>query len=152
MKSEPAVYGVGHLAAEPGRRGVWTGVRNFQARNFLRDDMRAGDRAFFYHSSCKRPGIAGIVEVSRAAFPDPTQFDSRSEYFDPGASLERPRWFAVEVRLIRETRLLGLDELRAHPRLAGMRVLARGNRLSITPVSAAEWRYICEDLLEIEAS
>ncbi|OIP10050.1 MAG: EVE domain-containing protein [Rhodocyclales bacterium CG17_big_fil_post_rev_8_21_14_2_50_68_7] len=150
LKSEPAVFGIDRLAAEPGARSAWTGVRNYQARNFMRDDMRIGDRAFFYHSSCARPGIAGIVEVTREAFPDPTQFDPSSEYFDPGASVERPRWLCVEVRLVRKTRPIGLEELRTHPELAGMGVLRRGNRLSIQPVDAAEWRFLCERLAAAE--
>jgi len=116
----------------------------------MRDDMRIGDRAFFYHSSCARPGIAGIVEVTREAFPDPTQFDPSSEYFDPGASVERPRWLCVEVRLVRKTRPIGLEELRTHPELAGMGVLRRGNRLSIQPVDVAEWRFLCERLAAAE--
>jgi predicted RNA-binding protein with PUA-like domain len=148
FKSEPHVFGIDHLARARGRRTAWTGVRNYQARNFMRDLMRVGDQGFFYHSSCAEPGIAGMVEVSRAAFPDPTQFDAASDYFDPKASREAPRWFNVEVRLVRRAGPLGLDELRRHPELAGMTVLQRGNRLSITPVREVEWRYICDRLLD----
>ena len=141
MKSEPDVFGVDHLAARPKRTEPWTGVRNYQARNFMRE-MQLGDLAFFYHSSCPEPGIAGIVEVSRLAYPDPTQFDRKSEYFDPKAAREAPRWFNVEVTLVRKTRLLSLQELRSHKALAAMALLKRGNRLSITPVTEGEWRYI----------
>ena len=141
MKSEPDVFGIDHLAARPKRTEPWTGVRNYQARNFMRE-MQLGDLAFFYHSSCPEPGIAGIVEVSRLAYPDPTQFDRRSEYFDSKAARETPRWFNVDVTLVRKTRLLSLQELRSHKALAAMTLLRRGNRLSITPVTEGEWRYI----------
>ena len=142
MKSEPDEFSIDDLAAAKGQATPWFGVRNYQARNFMRDQMRVGDLAFFYHSSCDKPGIAGICEVSCAAFPDETQFDPSGKYFDPKATRENPRWMNVEVRYVRKTRLIGLDELRAHPELADMRVLARGNRLSITPVESAEWQFI----------
>ena len=142
MKSEPEVYGIDHLAAAPHATTAWWGVRNYQARNFMRDRMQVGDQAFFYHSSCAEPGIAGIVEVASRAYPDDTQFDPASDYYDPKATRENPRWFHVDVKLVRKTRLVPLAELRRHPALAGMRILQRGNRLSITPVSAAEWRFI----------
>lgn len=140
MKSEPSEYSIDDLA----RDGVvpWFGVRNYQARNFMRDQMRPGDLAFFYHSSCAEPGIAGICRVSKAAYPDATQFDPTSKYFDPKATPENPRWFNVEVSFVRKTRLLPLSELRAHPELAHMRILQRGNRLSITPVDPREWAFI----------
>lgn len=141
MKSEPDVFGVDHLASRPKRTEPWTGVRNYQARNFMRE-MQLGDLAFFYHSSCPEPGIAGIIKVSRLAYPDSTQFDRRSEYFDPKATRDAPRWFNVDVTLVRRTRLLALQELRAHKPLASMTILKRGNRLSITPVTDGEWRYI----------
>jgi predicted RNA-binding protein with PUA-like domain len=139
MKSEPDVFGVDHLATRPSE--PWTGVRNYQARNFMRE-MQLGDQAFFYHSSCPQPGIAGIIAVSRLAYPDATQFDPKSEYYDSKATRDKPRWFNVDVTLIRKTRLLGLQELRSHKVLASMTVLKRGNRLSITPVTPAEWRFI----------
>ena len=142
MKSEPDVFSIDDLAARPRQTEPWTGVRNYQARNFMRDEMRVGDRAFFYHSSCPEPGIAGIVEVASAAHPDATQFDRKSEYYDPKATRENPRWVLVDVRLVTKTRLLGIAELRQHRELANMRALAKGNRLSITPVSPAEWNFI----------
>jgi predicted RNA-binding protein with PUA-like domain len=141
MKSEPDVFGVDHLAASPRKTTAWWGVRNYQARNFMRD-MQVGDLAFFYHSSCPEPGIAGIVKVSRLAYPDATQFDAASEYFDPAATRDKPRWLNVDVTLAKKTRLVSIQELRAHPQLTGMRVLQRGNRLSITPVEPAEWEFI----------
>jgi predicted RNA-binding protein with PUA-like domain len=117
-------------------------VRNYQARNFMRDDMRLGDLAFFYHSSCPQPGIAGIMRVSRLAYPDATQFDRNGEYYDPASARDDPRWVNVDVTLVRKTRLLPIQELRAHRELTGMRVLQRGNRLSITPVTPREWQLI----------
>jgi predicted RNA-binding protein with PUA-like domain len=142
MKSEPDVFGIDHLAAAPNKTAAWWGVRNYQARNYMRDDMKVGDRAFFYHSSCPEPGVAGIAQVSRLAYPDETQFDRKSEYFDPKASRDMPRWFNVDVRLVKKTRLVALPELRSHRELADMIILKRGNRLSITPVQAAEWDFI----------
>jgi predicted RNA-binding protein with PUA-like domain len=142
LKSEPSTYSVEDLEREPGRRTAWTGVRNYQARNFMRDAMRVGDRGFFYHSSCEEPGIVGIVEVCREAYPDETQFDRSSRYFDPAASRAEPRWYNVDVRLVRRTRLVALAELRAQPAHADKPLLRRGNRLSITPVTAAQWRCI----------
>lgn len=139
MKSEPDECSIDDLAAAPGQTLPWTGVRNYQARNFMRDDMRVGDLAFFYHSSCPEPGIAGIVRISRAAYPDATQFDPDSEYHDPKATRDAPRWFNVDVTLVKKTRLISLQELRGKPALAQMQLLRRGNRLSITPLSPAEW-------------
>jgi predicted RNA-binding protein with PUA-like domain len=142
MKSEPDVYGIDHLTDAPGKTAAWWGVRNYQARNFMRDQMQLGDQAFFYHSSCAEPGIAGIVEICRLAYPDETQFDPKSEYFDPKSTRDNPRWLNVDVRLLRQTCFVSLADLRAHPALARMRVLQRGNRLSITPVDPQEWRFI----------
>ncbi|MDE3009800.1 MAG: EVE domain-containing protein [Pseudomonadota bacterium] len=142
MKSEPGDVSVDDLAAMPAATVGWYGVRNYQARNFMRDQMRPGDGVLFYHSSCAEPGVAGIAEVASPPYPDPTQFEPGGRYHDPKASRELPRWFQVDVRLVHKTRLLSLAELRAHPDLQEMRLLARGNRLSITPVSAAEWRVI----------
>jgi predicted RNA-binding protein with PUA-like domain len=140
FKSEPSTYSIDDLA----RDGVtaWTGVRNYQARNFMRDQMRPGDRGFFYHSSCEVPGIAGIFEVVKPAYPDPTQFDRKSRYYDPGATRDEPRWLNVDVKCLSKTRGVGLAELRAHKALKHLQVLQRGNRLSITPVTEAEWNCI----------
>jgi predicted RNA-binding protein with PUA-like domain len=142
MKSEPEEVSVDDLARLPRQTTPWFGVRNYQARNFMRDDMRIGDKVFFYHSSCAEPGIAGIAEVSRTAYPDKTQFDAKGKYFDPKATPENPRWVNVDVKLVRKTRLLSLTELRSHPQLSEMRLLQRGNRLSITPVTSKEWNFI----------
>ncbi|MCX7627890.1 MAG: EVE domain-containing protein [Methylophilaceae bacterium] len=142
MKSEPSEFSIDDLAAAPNQTVDWYGVRNYQARNFMRDQMRVGDGVLFYHSSCAEPGIVGIAEVCREAYPDRTQFIPGHKYFDPKATPENPRWFNVDVRLVRKTRLLSLKELRATPELANLRVLQRGNRLSITPVDPREWNCI----------
>jgi predicted RNA-binding protein with PUA-like domain len=142
MKSEPDDCSIDDLAQLPQQTVGWFGVRNYQARNFMRDDMRLGDLAFFYHSSCPEPGIAGIVRVSRLAYPDPTQFDPQSKYFDPKSTPAKPRWLQVDVQLVRKFPLIHLAQLRAEPKLAELRILQRGNRLSITPVDAAHWRVI----------
>ena len=142
MKSEPDEMSIDDLARAPRQSTAWFGVRNYLARNYMRDEMRVGDRAFFYHSSCPEPGIAGIVEVSAPAVPDATQFDRKSPYFDAKATREAPRWFNVEVKLIEKTRLVALAELRAAPELAKLVTLQRGNRLSITPVAPADWKFI----------
>lgn len=140
FKSEPSTYSVDDLA----RDGItaWTGVRNYQARNFMRDEMRPGDRGFFYHSSCDEPGVVGIVEVCRSACPDETQFDRRSRYYDRAATRENPRWYNVEVKFLKKTSLVPLDELRHDKALNRLQILQRGNRLSITPVTVAEWERI----------
>ena len=140
FKSEPTTYGIDHLAQD--KVTAWTGVRNYQARNFMRDSMKKGDRGYFYHSSCEVPGIAGIVEVSRAAYPDETQFDHKTKYYDAAATQEAPRWYNVDLKFVKKTRVVSLEELRAHKALAKMQILQRGNRLSITPVTAAEWKTI----------
>ena len=142
MKSEPAESSIDDLAAAPAQTVAWVGVRNFQARNFMRDAMQSGDGVLFYHSSCPEPGIAGLAVVASAAYPDATQFDPQSVYFDPKASAAAPRWVNVDVKLVRKTRLLTLGEMRSTAELAAMQVLRRGNRLSITPVAPAEWRCI----------
>ena len=146
MKSEPGDVSIDDLANFPDQSVDWYGVRNYQARNFMRDQMKLGDRAFFYHSNCDVPGIAGIVEISKLAYPDRTQFDSKSHYFDPKSTAENPRWMNVDVKLVRKTRLLSLKELRSYPELAHMRILQKGNRLSITPVDPREWEFIMEVL------
>jgi predicted RNA-binding protein with PUA-like domain len=147
MKSEPDEFSIDDLARAARQTAAWFGVRNYQARNFMRDQMRKGDQLFFYHSSCAEPGIAGIAQVVSEAVPDVTQFDRKSPYFDPKAKKVSPRWFNVDVRALRKTRLVPLAELRKHAPLARMRLLRPGNRLSITPVSEAEWNYIARKLL-----
>lgn len=142
MKSEPTEVSIDDLATRPGQTVAWDGVRNYQARNFMRNQMQLGDQAFFYHSSCAEPGIAGITTVSKLAYPDATQFDPKSKYHDPKATPDNPRWFNVEVTLLKKTRLISLKELRSYPELASMRILQKGNRLSITPVDPAEWAFI----------
>ena len=142
MKSEPGEMSIDDLAHSPKQSTAWFGVRNYTARNFMRDDMKVGDRAFFYHSSCPEPGIAGIVEVSKLAYPDASQFDRKSPYFDAKATRDAPRWFNVDVKFVEKTRLISLPELRAEPTLANLITLQRGNRLSITPVDAAHWSVI----------
>jgi predicted RNA-binding protein with PUA-like domain len=117
-------------------------VRNYQARNFMRDQMAIGDKVLFYHSSCDEPGIVGIAEVCKRAYPDETQFDKKSHYYDAKSMRDKPRWLHVDVKFVKKTRTIGLPELRSHQPLANMRILARGNRLSITPVDPAEWEYI----------
>ena len=142
MKSEPDEFGIDDLVRAPRKTTAWFGVRNYQARNFMRDEMRVGDRAFFYHSSCDEPGVAGIVEISKSAYPDETQFDPKSPYYDPKAKRDDPRWMLVDVKLVKKTRLMPLEEMRAASALAGMATLRRGNRLSITPVTAAQWKAV----------
>ncbi len=148
MKSESSEFSVDDLAAAPGKTTAWFGVRNYQARNFMRDQMRVGDKAFFYHTNCADPGIAGIAEVCKLAYPDATQYDRKSKYYDPKATSQNPRWFNVDVRLVRKTRLASIKELRSHCELANMRVLQKGNRLSITPVDPREWEFITRVLLK----
>ena len=147
MKSEPDDVSIDDLAALPKKTIAWYGVRNYQARNFMRDQMQVGNLAFFYHSSCPEPGIAGIVRVSKAAYPDASQFDRKSPYYDAKATRAAPRWLNVEVTLVEKTRLVPLAELRTEPALTQMRVLQRANRLSITPVDPGEWSFITGKLL-----
>ena len=149
MKSEPDEFSIDDLAAASGKTTAWFGVRNYQARNFMLNDMRVGDQAFFYHSSCPEPGIAGIARVSSAAYPDASQFDRKSPYFDSQAKRDAPRWFNVDVQFVSKTRLVGLAELRSHRELSKMRTLRRGNRLSITPVTAEEWEFITRELMKL---
>jgi predicted RNA-binding protein with PUA-like domain len=141
IKSEPDEFSIDDLKrvkVEP-----WTGVRNYQARNYMRDGMRKGDGVLFYHSSCPVPGVAGIAEVATAAYPDPTQFDPRSDYFDAGSSRDAPRWVMVDVKFRRKLRrTIALTELKGRRELAGMILLRPGNRLSVTPVTKAEWDFI----------
>jgi predicted RNA-binding protein with PUA-like domain len=146
MKSEPDEFSIDDLARGPKKGSPWTGVRNYQARNFMRDGMKVGDGVLFYHSSCEVPGIAGIGKVAVAAYPDATQFDRKSKYYDAKSTREAPRWVHVDVAFVKKTRVLPLDELRTYPELADMVVLKRGNRLSITPVSEREWKFILKKL------
>ncbi|MDH4235091.1 MAG: EVE domain-containing protein [Gallionella sp.] len=149
MKSEPSDCSIDDLAAMPSQTVAWYGVRNYQARNFMRDQMKAGDGVLFYHSNCKEPGIAGIAKVSSTAYPDATQFLRDSRFFDPKATQEEPRWFNVDVQLVKKIPLIALDELRRHPELARMRTLQRGNRLSITPLDLSEWKFITTRLVRV---
>ncbi|EJL78973.1 hypothetical protein PMI12_00964 [Variovorax sp. CF313] len=142
MKSEPDEVSIDDALAAPGATVAWTGVRNYQARNFMRDGMKVGDGVLFYHSSCPEPGIAGIARVASGIKPDPTQFDPKSPYYDEASKKDDPRWLLVDVQALRKTRLLSLPELRARPELADLVVLRKGNRLSITPVEPAHWRII----------
>jgi predicted RNA-binding protein with PUA-like domain len=145
MKTEPSTFGIDDLARAPGRKTSWEGVRNYQARNMLRDDMRRGDLAFFYHSSCPEPGIAGIVEILGSGYPDPSAWDPRSEYYDAKSPENKPLWYTVDVRLKQRVEpLIPLATLREHAddKLDGMLLLRRGNRLSITPVDAKHWKFI----------
>ena len=145
MKTEPDVFGIDDLRKCPKKTEPWDGIRNYQARNFMRDRMAVGDQAFFYHSNCAEPGIVGIMEIASTPYPDPTQFDADSKYFDPKATPEQPRWQLVDVRYLRHLRRpITLSELRQHADgpLAGMKLLAKGNRLSIMPVAEEHWRFI----------
>jgi len=146
MKSEPTDVSIDDLAGFPNQTIDWYGIRNYQARNFMRDQMRVGDGVFFYHSNCDVPGIAGIAEVCTLAYPDRLQFIKGHKYYDAKATPETPRWLNVDVKLVRKTRLLSLKELREYPELEHMRILQRGNRLSITPVDPKEWTFIMAQL------
>lgn len=148
MKSEPGDCSIDDLAALPDQTVAWYGVRNYQARNFMRDQMQVGDGVLFYHSNCKEPGIAGIAQVNSTAYPDATQFEKKSKYFDPKATQETPRWFNVDVKLVKKIALISIDELRKHAELEHLRTLQRGNRLSITPVDPAEWKFITSRLAQ----
>jgi predicted RNA-binding protein with PUA-like domain len=146
MKSEPDECSIDDALAAPKKTVPWTGVRNYQARNFMRDEMKVGDGVLFYHSSCAEPGIAGIAEVASSAYPDATQFDRKSKYFDAASKKDNPRWLHVDVRAKQKTRLIPLAELRSKKELQDMVTLRRGNRLSITPVTEAEWSFITRKL------
>lgn len=147
MKSEPDECSIDDALASPQATVAWTGVRNYQARNFMRDQMRPGDGVLFYHSSCAEPGIAGIARVASGTRADPTQFDPASPYHDPRSPEDSPRWLLLDVQALRKTRLMPLAELRQHPELAGMRLLQRGNRLSVMEVQPPEWQFILARLL-----
>lgn len=143
MKSEPDVFGIDDLEARPGQTEPWDGVRNYQVRNMMRDEMRPGDAAFFYHSNCEVPGIVGVMEIAGEARPDPTQFDPDSDYYDPRSDPQQPRWLLVEVRFLRRfRRTIPLAELKERPELADLALVRRGNRLSVMPVTPDQWAFI----------
>jgi len=142
MKSEPEECSIDDLARMPNQTVPWFGVRGWQARNFMREDMKVGDGVLFYHSSCAVPGVYGLAEVSSEAYPDETQFDPKNKYYDEKSKPESPRWYLVDVKLKKKTRVLSLTDMRAAPSLATMQVLRRGNRLSITPVTEEEWHAV----------
>jgi len=144
MKSEPDECSIDDVLAAPERKTAWSGVRNYQARNFMRDAMQVDDGVLFYHSSCAEPGIVGIARVASTPYPDPTQFDTKSPYFDAKSKPQEPRWMLVDVQVLRKTRNLALPELRAHDALQDLVVLRKGNRLSITPVERQHWRVISQ--------
>jgi predicted RNA-binding protein with PUA-like domain len=146
MKSEPAECSVDDALAAPSATVPWVGVRNYQARNFMRDAMRVDDGVLFYHSSCAEPGIVGVARVASAPYPDPTQFDPKSHYFDPAAKRDAPRWMLVDVQVLRKTRNLTLAEMRADPLLQELVLLRKGSRLSITPVEERHWKLILQRL------
>jgi len=148
MKSEPDEFSIDDLEKAPRQTTPWFGVRNYQARNFMRDGMKIGDGVLFYHSSCPQPGIAGIAKVASKAYPDASQFDKKGDYFDPKSKRDDPRWLNVDVKLVSKTRLMPLEEMRTYRELEGMRTLRPGNRLSITPVTEAEWNFILARLAE----
>lgn len=143
MKSEPSTFGIDDLKTRPGKTEPWDGVRNYQARNFMRDEMQKGDLAFFYHSNCAEPGIVGIMTIASDAYPDPTQFDPEDDHYDPKSDPDKPRWYLVDVRYKRKfKRTITLQELKQHRALADMKLLQKGNRLSIMPVTRKQWEYI----------
>lgn len=145
FKSEPSCFSIDDLAKRPKKIAHWDGVRNYQVRNFLRDEIKAGDQAFFYHSSCTPPGIAGIMEIVRNGYPDHTAWDGNEEHFDPGSSPENPRWYMVDVKLIKKfSHFVTLEEIKKHPKLKKMLINRKGNRLSITPITPEEWNVIVE--------
>jgi predicted RNA-binding protein with PUA-like domain len=143
MKSEPDCFSIDDLRQSPNQTSPWDGVRNYQARNFMRDDMQIGDLIFFYHSNCHPPGIVGIAEVVSQAYPDHTAFDPQSDHPDSKSTPDNPRWFMVDIRFVKKfSSIISLDELKHHPELSQMQLLRRGNRLSVLPVRAEDWRYI----------
>jgi predicted RNA-binding protein with PUA-like domain len=143
LKSEPGEFSIDHLEQRPGQTESWDGVRNYQARNLMRDGMRAGDLAFFYHSNCELPGIVGIAEIVREAYPDPTAFEPNHKHYDPKSRPEQPAWLMVDVRFVRKlARVIALAELKDRPELEGLALVRRGNRLSVMPVSEPQWAFI----------
>jgi predicted RNA-binding protein with PUA-like domain len=143
MKSEPDVFGIEDLVKRPDKTEPWDGVRNYQARNMMRDDMKKGDLAFLYHSNCKEPGIAGIMKIVREGYPDHTAFDAKEKYFDPKSDPDKPRWYMVDVRHVRTLkRIITLTELKTHDELSGLPLVRRGNRLSVMPIIKTHWDFI----------
>jgi predicted RNA-binding protein with PUA-like domain len=143
FKSEPSCFSIDDLRARPKQTTAWDGVRNYQARNMLRDDIKVGDLVFFYHSNCTPPGIAGVAEVVKKGYPDHTAWDLDSDHFDPGSTVLHPRWYMVDVKFVKKfPHLISLDEIKKHPKLKNMMINRKGNRLSITPVTAEEWKVI----------
>lgn len=143
MKSEPEVFGIDDLYQRPGQTEHWDGVRNYQARNMMRDAMKLGDQVFFYHSNCAVPGIVGIMEIVKEGYPDDTAFDPDNAHFDPKSHPDKPSWMMVDVKYLQKfARTISLNELKQHPELADMVLLRRGNRLSIMPVSPEQWQFI----------
>lgn len=143
MKSEPSEFSIDDLEKRPGQIEHWDGVRNYQVRNMMRDEMKTGDPVFFYHSNCEAPGIVGIARIFREAYPDHTAFDPENKHFDPGSDPEKPRWLMVDVQFVRKlTRTITLAELKDRPELEGLALIRRGNRLSIMPVEEAMWDFI----------
>ncbi len=143
MKSEPSVFGIDDLKAKPQRTSFWDGVRNYQARNFMRDGMKKGDKVFFYHSSCPEPGIVGIATIASEAYPDATAFDKKSPYYDPKSAPDKPIWMGVDVKFVKQfKRVISLEELKQEPHLDGFTLLRRGNRLSVMPVSEEHWNVV----------
>lgn len=140
MKTEPDVFSIHDLKKK--KKNGWDGVRNYQARNFMRDEMRVGDQILFYHSSCEIPGVAGLARVSKESHPDPTQFDKKSEYYDAKATKEKPIWFMVEVEFVKELNLISLEKIKSEPKLKDMRLVQKGSRLSVQPVSAPQWEQV----------
>lgn len=143
MKSEPEEFGIDDLEKRPEQTEHWDGVRNYQARNMMRDEMKIGDLVFFYHSNCETPGIAGIARIVRESYPDHTAFDPEDKHFDPSSDPENPRWFMVDVQFVRKLhRTITLSELKGRPELEGLALVRRGNRLSIMPVDETQWNFI----------
>lgn len=151
MKSEPSCFSIDDLQQCPGQTSPWDGVRNYQARNFMRNDMRIGDLVFFYHSNCNPPGIVGIAEVASHAYPDETAFDPNSEHPDPTSTRDNPRWYLVDIRFVKKFKsIISLDSLKQHPELSHMQLLRKGNRLSVLPVEKSDWDYITTLLIDKE--
>lgn len=145
MKSEPDVFSIDDLVKRPNKTELWDGVRNYQARNMLSNEMKKGDLAFFYYSSCEVPGIAGIMEIAKGGYPDPTAFDRNHKHYDPKSDPDNPTWYLVDVKFKRKLKhIITLNELRTHKQLQNMKLLQRGNRLSVMPVTKKEWDYILQ--------
>ncbi|MCH1930558.1 EVE domain-containing protein [Shewanella sp. A25] len=143
MKSEPDEYSIDDLRTAPNQTEMWHGIRNYQARNFIRDDLRIGDLIFYYHSSCKVPGVVGIAEVTSEAFPDPTQFNPESPFYDPKSTTEKPRWMSIDIRFVEKFEdVIPLTLIKSKPHLANMYLVSKGSRLSVQPVTAEEWQAV----------